>query len=171
MKPSIDGHLRTANQVSERVLNWLTLGSLAVVAQFERHPSGSRSSRLNQTRIHRRRQVVLTNHATDLDLLDRPEAFRPQSTTAARFPRGLLRLQAEMTNQLPAYSAGKFQPQPSRLEREHNFRPNAGRRAPLLHRQRLRPAGLCEIAPAWQSLGPRSQHQVRSEKEYQCQES
>ena len=111
LKPSTDGHLRTANQVSERVLNWLTLGSLAVVAQFERQPSGSRSSRLNQTRTHRRRQVVQTNHATDLDLLDRPEASRPQSTNAARPPRRPLRLQAEMTNQLSTHSVGNFQPQ------------------------------------------------------------
>ena len=30
-----DGIERTANQVSERVLNWVTLGSLAVAAEFE----------------------------------------------------------------------------------------------------------------------------------------
>jgi hypothetical protein len=102
---------RIANQVSERVLNWVTLGSLAAVAEFEHRPSGRWSSRLNQVRNHRLRQVV-TNHARDLDLFDRTRTYRRLSRVV-------------MKNSLPAHSADNFQLQPSR-----------GQNSPLTHRVR-----------------------------------
>jgi hypothetical protein len=118
---------------------------------IERHPSVSRSSRLNQTRIHPLRQVVLTNHARDLDLPDRDQ-MRP------RWPGP-----AAITNQLPAYSAGNLE-QPTSIENagHHAGEPHASRRALQLtkraHAARVSPSGLPKFAPALQ-------------KEYQCQES
>lgn len=119
---------------------------------------GSRSSRLNQTRIHRLRQVVLTNHARGLDLPDRDQR-RP------RRPRP-----AAITNQPPAYPAGNLQP-PTSIERGQGC-PRTARRMRALPQtsafqltKRVRAPhvspsafGLAEFAPALQ-------------KEYQCQES
>jgi hypothetical protein len=118
---------------------------------IERHPSGSRSSRLNQTRIHPLRQVVLTNHARDLDLPDRDQ-MRPRRPGPAA-----------ITNQLPAYSAGHLQ-QPTSTENagHHACEPHASLRALQLTKRaraaRVSPSGLPKFAPALQ-------------KEYQCQES
>jgi hypothetical protein len=118
---------------------------------IERHPSGSRSSRLNQTRIHPLRQVVLTNHARDLDLPDRDQ-MRPRRPGPAA-----------ITNQLPAYSAGNLQ-QPTSTENagHHAGEPHASLRALQLTQRaraaRVSPSGLPKFAPALQ-------------KEYQCQES
>ena len=57
-----------------------TLGSLAVVARLSMTERFSRSSRLNQTRIHRRLQVVLKNHARDLDPFDRTSNQPPANS-------------------------------------------------------------------------------------------
>src|SRR5213078_4621737 len=57
-----------------------TLGSLAVVACLSSTERFSRSSRLNQTRIHRRLQVVLKNHARDLDPFDRTSNQAPANS-------------------------------------------------------------------------------------------
>jgi hypothetical protein len=68
---------------------------------------------LNQTCIRPLRQVVLKNHAKDLDLRDRPQASRQLSITPARFPRRGPGLQAEITHQLSTHSVDNLQKQPS----------------------------------------------------------
>src|SRR5258708_19251406 len=75
-----------------------TLGSLAVIARLSGTERFLRSSRLNQTRIHQQRQVVLKNHASGLDQPDR------------NLKRLYRLLPAAITNQLPAYSAGDLRP-------------------------------------------------------------
>lgn len=117
---------------------------------IERPPSGSRSSRLNQTRIYPLR-VVLTNHARGFDLPDR-------DLTHPRRPEP-----AAITNQLPAYSAGNLkQPKSAENVGQRAGEPHALLRALRLTKRaraaRVSPSGLPKFAPALQ-------------KEYQCQES
>ena len=107
-----------------------TLGSLAVVADLSSTERFSRSSRLNQTRIHPPAQVVLENHARGFDLLDRP------------------------SNKPPANSAGKLQPPTSTENAGQNAcEPHASLRA-LRLTKRVRSAdlafGLAEFARARQ---------------------
>jgi len=93
LKPSTRRHLPTANQVPERVLTdwrpapWRYKNSLAVtwsshLNQFNRLPG----------------QMVLPDHAGDLDLLDRFQTHRLQS-------------QAGIANPLPSHSDGNFHQQ------------------------------------------------------------
>jgi hypothetical protein len=137
----------TANQVSERVLNWLTLGSLETVAKSQ--PSGRWSFRLNQLRIHLFSQVVLIG--TQAACLRNADIQSALSHPLRR-----------VTNQLPAHSAGNFlQLSSKRPAGIFACEPHAVMRA-LLLKQRVRDArlapGLAERAPAQQ-------------KENQCQES
>ena len=111
---------------------------------------------MNQPRTHQHRQVVLKNHARDLDLFDRHPA-RHHSLVNFHPLR-----QVGLTNSLPAISAGNFQQLSSkRVAGEAACEPRAGMRALLLiqrvRRERLA-GGLAECAPARQ-------------KENQCQEN
>src|SRR5258706_15822475 len=104
-----------------------TLGSLAVIARLSGTERFLRSSRLNQTRIHQQRQVVLKNHARDLDQPDR------------NLKRLYRLLPAAITNQLPAYSAGDLRPTTS-IERGQGCSPTARRIRALLLTIRVRAA-------------------------------
>jgi hypothetical protein len=78
LKPSTETAIdksRTRFQSASLLL--ATLGSLAVLARLSSTERFLRSSRLNQTRIHPPAQVVLKNHATDLDLIDRAPTKPP----------------------------------------------------------------------------------------------
>ncbi|SRR5258707_13545321 len=127
-----------------------TLGSLAVIARLSGTERFLRSSRLNQTRIHQQRQVVLKNHARGLDQPDR---------NLKRLHR---LLPAAITNQLPAYSAGDLRTTTS-IERGQG-RPWTARRIRVLlliiraRAAHISASDLPKFAPALQ-------------KEYQCQES
>lgn len=133
-----------------------TLGSLATVADLWRGRAVQRSSSLNQPRTHQLRQVVLKNHARDLDLFDRHPA---RNHSLVNFHQ--LR-QVVLTNSLPAVPAGNFQQQLSgERAGKAASRPRAEMRA-LQLTQRVRSArlayGLAERVPARQ-------------KENQCQEN
>jgi hypothetical protein len=120
-----------------------TLCSLATVAELLRGRAVQRSSSLNQPRTHRHRQVVLKNHARDLDLFDRHQARHHSLVNFHSLRR------AGLTNSLPAISADNFQQQKSReLKSVLTQRVRSARLA----------CGLAERAPARQ-------------KENQCQEN
>ena len=124
-----DGRLKELHtQVSERVLNWLTLGSLEAVAEIWQRRAVQRSFHLDSSEPAR--------DARDVDRVDLLRAREPYPVNYR------LRAQARLTNQLPANSAGDF---PKQLSRERRVRfggalPNGRANAPnsslLIHRVR-----------------------------------
>jgi len=113
LKPSTRRPIeRIANQVSERVLNWLTLCSLAAVAELSTVRAVQRSSYLDSSGPSR--------EARDVDLIDLHHLREAHAISTFPLARALL------TNQLPANSAGNFQEQ-SGTERGQGCRPVARR--------------------------------------------
>ncbi len=88
-------------------------------------PSSSTEFSLNQPRTHPLRQVVLKNHARDLDLADRDRTREPYLVNYHPLR------QVVQTNSLSAHSAGKFQLQPSKNAGNDAGAPHAGMRALL----------------------------------------
>jgi len=83
---------RTANQVSERVLNWLTLCSLAAVAEIEHSSSGSTEFLLGQFRTFSRSERCRFNWSASLARVSRNQhlpaiAGLADKSTADRFRR------------------------------------------------------------------------------------